>query len=109
MKMLDRLPRQVLLGTAPLLVWGLHFSVCYALVAAQCSPAMAGPQAPQRWLLIVISAVALAACAGLLWRAPRAWSTGARLMDWARAGSALLALAGIAWTSIPLLLLDGCG
>ncbi len=107
MKMLDRLPRQVLLGSAPLLVWALHFTLCYGLVAAQCSPALSQP--PQRWLLIAISLAALGLCGALLWRAPRAWSVDARLMDWARAGGALLAMAGIAWTSLPLLLLDGCG
>jgi hypothetical protein len=29
-------------------------------------------------------------------------------IQWATAGSALLALAGIAWTSLPIVLLAGC-
>jgi len=55
-----------------------------------------------------VSSVSLGLCAVLLWRAARNWTLDARLLNWARAGSALLALAGIAWTSVPLLLLDGC-
>jgi hypothetical protein len=30
------------------------------------------------------------------------------LLDWAVARSEALALAGIAWTTVPILLLDGC-
>lgn len=108
MKMLERLPRRVILATMPLLIWGVHFAVCYALVAAQCSPALTRPGAPERWGLLLLSGLALGACALLLWRAARAWSSQAGLMDWARAGSALLALVGIAWTSIPLFMLEGC-
>lgn len=109
MKMLDGLPRQVLLGTLPLLIWSAHFALCYALVAARCSPGGRGEGAMQAPLLIGASLLALGACAALLWHAARAWPIEARLMDWARAGGALLALVGIAWTSLPLLMLDGCG
>ena len=109
MKMLDRLPRRALLGTAPLLLWAAHFALCYVFVAAECSPAFATPEAPRRWVLGVVSVAALAACAWLLWKAPRAWSQDAGLLDWARAASPLLALAGIAWTSLPLVLVRGCG
>lgn len=109
MNMLDRIPRQALLGTAPLLLWAAHFFLSYVLVAAECSPLFYRPGAPSRWLLAGISLAALATCAWMLWKARRAWSPDARLMDWAQGGGALLALAGIAWTSLPLLLLDGCG
>jgi len=102
--MRDNLLTALFKGTAPLLVWALHFSVCYGLVAAQCSPALAEPGGPSRMLLLILSAVALAACVAML---GRQWPV--RLLDWASAGSAVLALTGIAWTTVPLLLLDGCG
>ena len=108
----DHFFSRLLRGTLPLIVWGLHFSVCYALVAAQCSPAAITAQAPSRWLLGVVSVLALGACAALLWRARGTLarvSEQTGLLDWAAAGSAVLALAGIVWTSVPVVLLDGCG
>ena len=97
-------------GTAPLMIWALHFTICYALVAAQCSGALLAPHAPSRLLLLALTAAALGACALLLWKGWPAGGGGeARLLDWARAGSAVLGLCAIAWTGIPLLLLDGCG
>jgi len=107
--MRDRLFSRTLYATAPLLVWAAHFTLCYALVATQCSPALLSPGAPAVWILAPASAAALACCSLMLWRAKRTLDDQARLLDWARIGSAVLALAGIAWTSIPLLLLDGCG
>jgi hypothetical protein len=102
-------------ATAPLLVWAAHFAALYGIVAAQCSPAAAHAE-PSLALLWVVSALAVGACAALLWRArqalaphasPRAPQTS--LAQLAQAASALLALAAIAWTSVPLLLLGGCG
>ena len=90
-------------GTAPLLLWALHFALCYGLVAAQCSPALAQAGGPSRTPLLLLTAVTLGGCLLML---PRHWP--ARLLDWATAGSAVLALVGIGWTSVPLLLLDGC-
>jgi len=107
--MRDRLVSRTLYATAPLLVWAAHFTLCYALVATQCSPALLSPGAPTIWILALASAAALALCTLMLWRTNRALDERARLLDWARIGSAVLALAGIAWTSVPLLLLDGCG
>jgi hypothetical protein len=104
MSMRANLLTTLLRGTAPLLVWALHFALCYGLVGAQCSPALVEPGAPSRTLLLILSAVALAACLPMLDR-----RMPVRLLDWASAGSAVLALAGIAWTTAPLLLLDGCG
>lgn len=107
--MRERLFKRTLQGTAPLLVWAAHFTLCYGLVAAQCSPALLMPGAPTIWLLALASVAALAVCGWMLWRSRLALGEQARLLDWARTGSATLALAGIAWTSVPLLLLDGCG
>ncbi len=108
----DRLITKLLRGTAPLIIWALHFGVCYGVVAAQCSPALYTPAMPSLWLLWVATAVASALCGGLLWRSRGALAgrTGPRsLVDIACAASAVLALAGMVWTSVPLLLLDGCG
>jgi len=103
---------QTLRGCAPLLVWGAHFALCYGLVGAQCSPGLFDAAMPTSAVLVVVSAAALLACAFLLWRAWRALGPldeHLPLRQWAGAAGALLALVGIAWTSLPLLMLDGCG
>ncbi len=104
----ERLFHRVVYGCAPLLAWAAHFTVLYVLVGAQCSPLL-GRAAPSAWIMWLASALALAACLLLLWRARGALKGGAALAEQACAASALLALAGIAWTTLPLLLLDGCG
>ena len=112
-----QLLRQTLLGTAPLLVWAAHFTFCYVLVGAQCSPALFDAAAPRSVMLLAVSALALVLCGWLLWRAARgvqlAQLAGAEdalaLRQWASLAGAVLALAGVAWTSMPLLMLDGCG
>lgn len=101
--------RRLLHGTLPLLVWALHFAFCYGLAAAQCSPAGMRPGGPDRLLLGGATALALAACAWLLWcarRVPRL--PGAGLLDWAAFVSAGLALVAVAWNGLPLLLVAGC-
>jgi len=108
--MRDRFFRQLLRGTLPLLVWGTHFTLCYLLAAAQCTPALMRTGGPDRALLGAATAFALLACAWLLWR-ERAILRAAQeapLLDWAGALGALLAFVGIAWTGLPLLLVGGC-
>lgn len=85
--------RQFWHGGAPLLLWAAHFAVSYVL----------GCHAP----LLALSLLAMGACAWMLWRAAPLREE-ARLLDWARGGGAALALLGIAWTTLPLLLLGGC-
>ena len=112
MNMRDRFFIRLLYGTLPLIVWAAHFFAAYLLVAAQCSPAAITPESPRRWMLAALSVLALGACAALLWRARgtlRDASEEIRLLDWAAAGSAVLAMAGIAWTTLPMLMIDGCG
>ncbi len=104
--------KQVWLGSAPLFVWALHFTVCYVWVGMACSPALIDAEAPHGTVLLTVSALALGLCALLLGRARAALlrlGETATLLDWAVAASAVLALAGVAWTSLPLLLLAGCG
>jgi len=98
-------------GTLPLLVWAAHFAACYVFVAAQCSPLGYEIGNPQRWPLVVFTALALAVCGWLMWK----WRGTLRdadertpLLDWAAAGSALLAFVGIVWTSVPMWVIQGC-
>ncbi len=106
--MSDRFFSRTWHGSAPLLAWAAHFAFCYGLVAAECSPAL-GRTAPSSWPLWLASALAALFCVLMLWRARSALRPKASLGELACAGSALLALAGIALTTLPLLLLDGCG
>lgn len=111
MSMRDRFFVRALHGTLPLLVWAAHFFVSYALVAAQCSPAAITRDAPSVWMLAVLSAAALGLCALLLcraWGKVRAADGEPAIHDWAALGSGVLGLMGIAWTALPLLMLDGC-
>ncbi|MDQ1834860.1 hypothetical protein [Massilia scottii] len=110
--MRERLFSKLLHACAPLLVWVLHFFFCYAWVAALCAPGMIDGAAPRRWVVGMASALALGVCLWLAWRARHVLASASeatRLLDWAGAGSAVLAVTGVAWTSLPALLLDGCG
>jgi len=108
--MQDRFWRQLLRGTLPLLVWAAHFAFCYLLAAAQCTPALMRAGGPDRMLMGGVTVVALALCAWLLWRERGILGNAkeAALLDWAGALGALLALVGIVWTGLPLLLVQGC-
>lgn len=111
MSMRDRFFVRALYGTLPLLVWAAHFFVSYSLVAAQCSPAAISRDAPAVWMLAALSAAALGACGLLLWRAwrvVRGAGGNPALHDWAALGSGILGAMGIAWTTLPLFMLDGC-
>ena len=100
----DHITRRSLRAASPLLLWAVHWSVCYLVVAGLClRGAWSGWAQP---LLIALSAVTLAVLGWMLWRLRGRPLQG--LPDWAFAGSAVLALAGTAWTSLPLLMLDGC-
>ncbi|MFD2366920.1 hypothetical protein [Pseudoduganella sp. GCM10020061] len=104
----DAVTRRSLRATVPLWLWAGHWSLCYVAVGALCLRDAWTPYAQP--VLAGISALALAGAAYLLWRELRRLrgEPPQGLLDWALAGSAVLALAGIAWTSLPLLVLDGC-
>jgi hypothetical protein len=112
MNMRDHFWSRLLRGTLPLIVCAAHWFAAYLLVAGQCSPAAITADSPRGWMLWVLSALALGACAVLLWRARRTLreaGSDTSLLDWAAAGSAVLATMGIVWTSMPMLLIGGCG
>lgn len=92
-------------ASAPLAVWGAHFLFCYVLVAVQCTVT----RRQDAWPLWVATVVALGLCGWMLWRARAALRGAAPLADQARALTALLASAAIAWNVVPLALLGGCG
>lgn len=101
-------------GSAPLLLWALHFAFCYGAVAVGCTALLNGgaplTAGQLRLLLGGATVLALALGALLLWRALRAGGgPGSRLLPRVRLLSALLALVGMAWTGLPLALLPVCG
>lgn len=106
----DQFFRKLMRGTLPLLAWGAHFTFCYLVAAAQCMPGALRPGGPNRLLLGSATALALAACLWLAWRErailrnPKA----ASILDWGAALGALLALIGVAWNAVPVLLARGC-
>lgn len=100
----DHITRRSLLAASPLLLWAGHWTVCYLVVAGLClRGAWSGAVQPA---LLALSALTLAVLGWMLLRLRH--RPLQRLLDWALAGSAVLALAGVAWTSLPLLMLDGC-
>jgi hypothetical protein len=106
----DHFFRRLARATLPLLVWAGHFAFCYLLAAAQCTPGALRSGGPDRVLLGGVTVAALLVCLWLAWRerAILRDARGARLLDWSAALSALLALVGITWTGMPLLLVGGC-
>ncbi|KQQ87366.1 hypothetical protein [Massilia sp. Leaf139] len=109
--MRERFFRKLIRGTLPLLVWAAHFAGSYVLVAAQCSPAGFAPGSPHRLPLALMTVIALAICAALAWHTRHALGGADEhtpLLDRAAALTALLAFAGIAWTSVPLWFVDSC-
>jgi hypothetical protein len=100
---------RLLRGTGALLVWALHFTLCYGVAAAQCTPGGLRVGGPDRVLLGVATIIALGACVWLGWRArDRVRSPDAALTDWSALAGAVLAVVAIAWNGIPLLLVAGC-
>ena len=57
--MQDHFFRQLMRGTLPLLVWATHFTFCYLLAAAQCTPAVMRTGGPDRLLLGIATVLLL--------------------------------------------------
>lgn len=103
MRAQDRFFRLMLQPSLPLLIWGVHFFLCYFFAAEQDrfgQPALA-------WILAPASLLALAILALLCWRALRHLHAGGQisLLHWANAACALLATLGVLLTCLPMLLL----
>jgi hypothetical protein len=100
-------------GLAPLLLWALHFAICYVGVAIGCSAIARGAPLgamPLRVLLAAGTAAAVLVGAGLVWRGCRAMSArqGDLLPKVQLVGSGL-AVVAILWTGVPLAMLPLCG
>ena len=91
-------------GSAPLVVWAVYFFAAYAFVAAGCGTAL---QPFLRTGLLAAGALALVAIGWLMLR-QRGRGSLHRLSGAAQIGSGLLACIGIAWTTLPLLLVPVC-
>jgi len=100
-------------ASLPLWLWALHFAFCYVAVAVGCRAGWqhggATGLSPLQWLLAAASAAALGIAVVLLihaWRHRAAHPD--ELLARVRSIAAGLALIGIAWAAIPLLLLPTC-
>ena len=105
----DHLMAILLRASAPLLVWGVHFFLCYAFIAIGCTAGIS--EAMHKAVLLAATALALAAAAAMAvrpWRRIHGPAPG-RLRDLATLCGAGLAVMGMAWTLIPLWLLSVCG
>lgn len=104
----DRFFRQLLQGSAPLMVWALHFFAVYVLAEAGCGRAF---EPALRWALPMASVLALATIALmlLLRRLRVGGRSGESVLRTASLGSGVLALIGVLWTSLPMLWLPPCG
>lgn len=106
--------RHLSLAAAPLLVWAGHFFASYVAVAAVCT--VHHGQAPALLRVALLSASVLAMIAALLLlrsalrrrRSRHAAGRAAALADGAALGCAVLAVIGIAWSALPMLLLQPC-
>lgn len=105
----DHLMPVLLRASAPLLLWGAHFFLCYAFIAVGCTAGLG--ETMLKSVLLAATALALAAA---LFMALRSWRrvngpAPRRLRDLAALCGAALALMGMGWTLIPLWLLGVCG
>jgi hypothetical protein len=99
-------------ASLPLWVWAAHFAACYVGVAIGCHAGwhegtVAG-LSPLQWGLGAATALALAVAAALAWRACRPGAPAAGLQPTVRRLLAWLALLGIAWAAVPVLVLPSC-
>lgn len=103
-------------ATAPLLLWALHFFVLYVAVASGCTRGWAHA----RWAglpavnfgLGIFSAAALVLAVAIVWRSLRGSreKSAARhsLIPALRLAGGVLALVGIVWNTVPLLMITPC-
>ena len=99
----ERFLRHLLQGGGPLMVWALHFFGAYVLVATVCCTAFAQTQwfgisalRASLWGLSALAAIVIA------WLIVRSLRLPHSLLRSAGAGGGLLALLGVAWTTLPM-------
>jgi predicted dienelactone hydrolase len=94
----DRFVAHARQAVLPLLAWALHFGFCYVFVAAACRAQWEAP-------LITGTLVAASALAGLWLAGLLAAALRHRPGRAVRAGASVLALLGVAWAALPVLVL----
>jgi hypothetical protein len=104
-------------ASAALILWALHFSLIYMATAVVCTRGLSAhrlsPSSPLSVLIIGASMLALLVMLGLALRAWRQWKTapptGARRFLAMFALSTMpIAVLGIAWATVPVLLVEPC-
>lgn len=89
--------------SAGIWVWALHFTVIYAFTALACARAL--PPGAVIWTVSVATLVAAAACLGIA-------RAGLRRVEhfesWMSAALAGLALLGVVWQGLPVLMVPIC-
>jgi hypothetical protein len=91
---------------APLLVWAAHFAFCYLYAAARCGHGEGGMM--DWWVQAGASAAAMAAVLLLFAGSCRAARGRRELRAFAGLGADALAIAGVAWSSLALLVAGAC-
>lgn len=100
MRARDRFFRQMMYAVSPLLVWAAHFFFCYVYAAE------VGGGVVLEVVSLAAGVMAVALLARVAWRVARAGGK-VRLLDWISLAIALLALAGILLSTIPVVMLHG--
>ncbi len=101
-------------GALPLLIWAAHFFVTYVSIKSACALdlqrlSLAGVSAISLfiWLLSAVAIGALVWLVALGVNAARS-DGSAGTLSIVRAGAAILALAGVLWSSVPIALVPPC-
>jgi hypothetical protein len=109
----ERFLRRSVSAASPLLLWAAHFFYCYVVVTVGCTTRgdAAALLAPPtlRWALLLGSALAAVAASWLVARScmqVRSGEPGMALR--VRLATGVLALIGIVWTTLPVLVLPLC-
>jgi len=101
-------------GALPLLIWAVHFFVTYISIKSACAMdlqrfALAGVSAISLfiWLLSAVAIGALVWLVALGVHAARSQGSASTLSI-VHAGAAILALAGVLWSTVPIALVAPC-
>jgi hypothetical protein len=99
-------------GSAPLVLWALHFTACYVAAAVGCIAPGDEAAVPGR-VTVFVAGVTAVALAVVSWMVVRTCLAVRRqpgdLLPRLRLLVAALSAVGIAWTGLPLAFLSPCG